>query len=111
MGVYEQITYYSSIASGVLLVVSEILPYVKVIEGNGLIDMLLRNINNIKNKKNNNYEVIPDVISNENNNSAIDNVEVGVQFDDNTRNKILQERIEKLSKHIYELKECLDKLK
>lgn len=110
MGVYEQITYYSSIASGVLLVISEILPYIKAVEGNGLIDILVRNIKN-NNNKTNSYEVIPDVVFNENNNSTIDNVEVGVQFDDNTRNKILQERIEKLSKHIYELKECLDKLK
>jgi len=37
----NEITFYISIISGMLLTISEVLPYIKTIRGNGIIELLL----------------------------------------------------------------------
>lgn len=63
----NEITFYISIISGMLLTISEVLPYIKIIRGNGIIELL---VNFLVEKSNTNTNTNSTPSSNSNSSSS-----------------------------------------
>jgi hypothetical protein len=71
----NEITFYISIISGMLLTISEVLPYIKTIRGNGIIELLVNFLVEKSNTNANSNVNVPNASSNTNVQNASSNDE------------------------------------